>query len=69
VIFASQDALPVSTTPVVNFAPGTAGVADTGGKFSTGDNDTGSKFAAGVSESGKLPLVSPTLGVNLPPVW
>jgi hypothetical protein len=34
-IFASQGAPPVSTTPVANFASGTAGVADTGGKFET----------------------------------
>ncbi len=52
-----------------NFANGTAGVVDTGGKFATGVNDTGGKFATGVNETGgKLPLVSTTLGVNLPPV-
>ncbi len=38
---------PVSTTPAENFATGTAGVVDTGGK---------------------LPLVSMTPLVNLPPV-
>ncbi len=30
---------PVSTTLVANFATGTAGVVDTGGKFATGIND------------------------------
>ncbi len=46
-ILASEGALPVSTTPVenlplvsttraANFATGTAGVVDTGGKFATG---------------------------------
>jgi hypothetical protein len=40
------------------FATGTAGVIYTGGKFFTGVNDTG----------GKLPLVSMTPAVNLPPV-
>jgi len=44
-IFASQGAPPVPTTPAVNFAIGTAGVVDTGGKFATGVNDTGGKFA------------------------
>ncbi len=39
---------PVSKTPSVNFATGTAGVVDTSGKFATIVNDT----------RGKLPLVS-----------
>ncbi len=30
-----------STTPAENFATGTAGVVDTGGKFATGVDDTG----------------------------
>jgi hypothetical protein len=32
---------PILTTSVANFATGTTGVADTGGKFATGVNDTG----------------------------
>ncbi len=40
-IFENQDAPLVSTTPAANFATGTAGVVDTGGKFATGVNDTG----------------------------
>jgi hypothetical protein len=32
----------VPTTPVANFAMGTAGVVDTNSKFSTGVNNTGS---------------------------
>jgi hypothetical protein len=40
---------PVSTTPAANFATGTAGVVDTGGKFATGVNGTCGKFAAGVN--------------------
>jgi len=31
----------VSTTPLANFATGTAGVVDTGGKFATGVSYTG----------------------------
>jgi hypothetical protein len=34
----------VSTTPVANFATGTAGVVDTGGKFANDINDTGDQF-------------------------
>jgi hypothetical protein len=34
-IFASQGALPVSTTPVANFSTIVASVFDTGGKFAT----------------------------------
>ncbi len=41
-----------------NFATGTTGVVDTGGKFATSVNDTGGKFAA---------IVNDTCG-NLPPV-
>jgi hypothetical protein len=43
-IFVSQGAPPVSTTPAPNFATGTTGVVDTGGKFATGVNDTGGKW-------------------------
>jgi hypothetical protein len=39
---------PVSMTPAVNFATGSAGVIDTSGKVATGVNDTGVKFAASV---------------------
>jgi hypothetical protein len=39
----------VSTTLVVNFATGTLGVLDIGGKFATGVNDSGGKFAIGVN--------------------
>jgi hypothetical protein len=35
-----------------NFAMDTAGVVDTGDKFSTGVNDTGGKFAASVNNTG-----------------
>jgi hypothetical protein len=49
----------MSTTPKANFATGTAGVVDTGGKFATSVNDTGGKFA-----TGKLPPVSMTAAVN-----
>ncbi len=49
-------------TPEANFAIGTTGVVDTGGKFATIVNDTGGKFAAGVSDTGgNLPPVSTTL--------
>jgi hypothetical protein len=59
-IFASQGAPPVSTTPVANFATRFASVIDTVGKFVTGVNVTGGvlppvskkrhqgQFAAGV---------------------
>jgi hypothetical protein len=48
-------------TPAVNFATGTAGVVDTGGKFAIHVNDIGSKFAAGVNDNTeKLPPVSTT---------
>jgi hypothetical protein len=36
-------------TPVVNFATGTAGVVDIGGKFATDVYDTGCKFANNVN--------------------
>jgi hypothetical protein len=36
---------------VANFATGTAGVIDTGGKFANSVNDTGSKFATGVNDT------------------
>ncbi len=49
---------PVSMSPVANFAAGTTGVMETGGKFANDVNDTG----------GKLPPVSATLAVNLPVV-
>jgi hypothetical protein len=39
--------LPVSTTPAANFAIGTTGVVDTGGKLITGVNNTGGKFVTG----------------------
>jgi len=39
-IFAIQSAPPVSTTPAANFATGTTGVVDTGGKLVTGINAT-----------------------------
>ncbi len=69
-IFASQGALPVSTTqvanlpslttPSANFATGTAGVVDTGGKFGTGVNNTGGKFATVIYDtSGKFSLLTP----------
>jgi hypothetical protein len=52
-----------------NFANGTAGAVDTGGKFAIGVKDTGGTFATGVNKTGgKLPFVSTTLGVNLPSV-
>jgi hypothetical protein len=63
---------PVSTTPAANFATGTAGIVDTGGKFATTVNDTGGKFAArcrrhrwpiatGINDTGgKLPPMSTT---------
>jgi hypothetical protein len=60
---------PVSTTSAANFATGTTGVMDIGGKVATRVNDTCGKFAAGVSDSGgELPPESLTLEVNLPPV-
>ncbi len=53
---------PMANTPQVSMTiaviSGTAGVVDTGGKYSFGVNGTG----------GKLPLASTTLSVNLPPV-
>ncbi len=50
----------VSTTPV-NFAPDTAGVVHTGGKFATGVNEIPRKFAASVNNTGdKLSPVSTT---------
>jgi hypothetical protein len=49
---------PVSMTPAANFAPSSTGVVVNGGKFATGVNDG----------RGKLPLLSTTLGENLPPV-
>jgi hypothetical protein len=56
-------------TPVANFATGTAGVIDTGGKFCTSVNDTGGKFATGDKDTGgNLQLVSTTAAENLPPV-
>ncbi len=56
---------PVSTTPAANFATGTAGVVDTGGKFVTGVNNTGGKFAASVNiNDGKMPQVTTTLTAN-----
>jgi hypothetical protein len=39
-------------TQAANFAIGTNGVVDTGGKFATGVNDTGGKFVAGVNHTG-----------------
>ncbi len=42
---------PVSTTPAANFATGTAGVVDTGGKFATGVYGTCGEFAASVNIS------------------
>jgi hypothetical protein len=42
-LFASKGAPPVSMTPAANFATGTTGVNNTGGKFATGVNDTGDK--------------------------
>jgi hypothetical protein len=39
-------------TPTVYFVIGTAGVIDTGGKFSAGVNHTGGKFAATVNNTG-----------------
>ncbi len=51
-IFTSQGAPPVSTTPAVNFAIGTAGVVDTGSKFATDVNDTSGKFSADVNDTG-----------------
>ncbi len=48
------------------FATGTADVVDTGGKFATNINGR-RKYSPGLNHSGgKLPLVSTTLGVNLP---
>ncbi len=44
--------LPVSTTPVANFATNFPSVVDTGGKFATGVNDTGGKFATDVKDAG-----------------
>jgi hypothetical protein len=41
----------VSTTTAANFATGTTGVADTGGKLFTGVNDTGSKFTTDVNDT------------------
>jgi hypothetical protein len=38
-------------TPATSFATDTAGVVDTGGKFSTGVNVTGGEFAAGVNNT------------------
>jgi hypothetical protein len=68
-IFASQDAPPVSTTPVANFSTISASALDTGGKFATGVKDTGDKFATCVNDAvGKLPPVSTTPAANLPPV-
>jgi hypothetical protein len=65
----SKYAPPVSTTLAANFATGTIGVVDIGGKFATGVKDTGGKFATRVSDTcGKLPLISTTAAVNLPPV-
>jgi hypothetical protein len=49
-IFVAQGAPLVSTTPAANFATGTVGVVDTGGKFATGVTDTGGIFAAGVND-------------------
>ncbi len=43
---------PVSTTLAANFATSTAGIVDTGGKFSNGVNHTGRKFAASVNDIG-----------------
>jgi hypothetical protein len=57
---------PESTTPAANFATSTAGVVDTGGKFTASVYDTGSKFSAGVNATGgKLPRVSTTPVANL----
>jgi hypothetical protein len=57
----------VSTTLVANFATSSAGVVDTGGKFSTAVNDAGGKFATGVNDAGgNLPPVSTTPVANLP---
>jgi len=59
-IFASEGAPSVSMTPAVNFATGTAGVVDTGGKFSTGINDTGCKFDTLVANNGNnIRLLTP----------
>ncbi len=50
---------PVSMKQVANFATGTTGVVETGGKFATGVDDTGGKFGTGVNNTGgKLPLAS-----------
>jgi hypothetical protein len=76
VTFASQDAPPVSTTPVANLPPVSAtpvanfstffaSIVDTGGKFAAGVNNTGGKFATGVNDAdGKLPSVSTTTAAN-----
>jgi hypothetical protein len=46
-------------TPLLNFATGTAGLVDTGGKFATSVNNTAGKFAAGVNDtSSNLPPIS-----------
>ncbi len=50
--------LTVSTIPEANFATSTAVVVNTGGKFATGVIDANEK----------LPQVSTTLAVNMPPV-
>jgi hypothetical protein len=42
---------PMLTTPLANFATGTAGVVDTSGKFAVGVNEPSSKFATGVVDS------------------
>jgi hypothetical protein len=39
-------------TLAANFATGTDGVDDTGGKFALGVSDTGGKFAADVNDTG-----------------
>ncbi len=55
-------------TRAANFATGTAGVVDTGGKFAISVNDTGGKFAAGVDDTGgNFPLMSTTPSVSTTP--
>ncbi len=66
-IFASQGALPVSTTPAAklpqvsttltaNFATSFASVVEIGRKFATGVNDTRDKFAAGTCTCRDIPI-------------
>ncbi len=75
-IFTSQDALPVSTTPVenlppvsttlaANFANSFASVVGTGGKFVAGVNDIGCNLPpVSTTPVANLPLMSVTLVTN-----